>query len=111
MVLLGMVFLGMSAQLSRAALVYGNTAPIESIWTYAQYGSGDVVIKLVNHNSPTCSTGFWLRSTDAGFKTSLAMLLSAYHTGRAVTIQAYDDQLWGGSGGAVCLIYGVYYLP
>ncbi len=89
---------------------------ITGIMFYTAYGSGDVIVKGTNAGGPgsPCENGFWLRPDDAGFKSTLSALLSAYHTG--VNIHIYADNSgttgtsrWAGSGGWYCRIDSIGY--
>jgi hypothetical protein len=66
------------------------------------YSGGDVVIQVAN--PPSQCVAFWLRPTDAGFRNSYALLLSAYHTQVIVRFGAEDTQLWTGSFQPHCRI-------
>lgn len=90
---------------AKAALV-GTDAPTQvlSFASYSDYGGGDVIITLAT-SVAGCEGGFWLRPSDPGFESSLAMLMSAKLAGRAVTILGYDDQIWPGSPSKFCRLY------
>jgi hypothetical protein len=74
---------------------------IAAMYTYTQYGGGDVQI-LVANPVTGCSGGFWLKATDSGFKTTYALLLSAYHAGNQLRIGGEDADIWTGSGAPHC---------
>jgi hypothetical protein len=84
--------------------VTGNVGQLTELWTYSDYGAGDVVVS-VQSPLPTCQHGFWLRMTDVGAKTVFAQLLAAFHTKTSLRVYAYDDQIWAGSSGRYCRIY------
>ena len=51
-----------------------------------------------------CADGFWLKPSDPDFEPGLAAILSAYHAGTSVAINADDEDSvginrWTGSGG------------
>lgn len=76
---------------------------ITRLYSYTQFGGGDVVVEF--SNVPTqCAQGFWLSASDGGAKNSYALLLSAYHTQAAVRIVAEDTQMWPGSSTSICRI-------
>ena len=93
-----------------ATVVDAQAGEITSLYTYSEYGGGDVIITVqVPHAN--CAAGYWLRMSDAGAKTMYAQLLSAYHVKARVRVQGHDDQIWGGSGGRYCRIYAVGNVP
>jgi len=71
---------------------------------YEDYGGGDVVFFVDGQPVVGCESGFWLRPTDAGFKSSFATLLSAYATKLPIIVYGLNDQLWPGSSGHVCRV-------
>lgn len=95
---------------SFAAVVDAQAGEITSLYTYSEYGGGDVIVTVQLPNG-NCAAGYWLRMSDAGAKTMYAQLLSAYHAKARLRIQGHDDQIWGGSGGRYCRIYAVGNVP
>jgi hypothetical protein len=92
-----------------AALVYGNVGTLTQLWSYTDFGNGDVIFQVASPLA-SCQDGFWLRMTDPGAKTTYAQLLSAWHTRQPLHLHAYDDQLWTGSStGRYCRLYLVRY--
>lgn len=73
---------------------------ISRLYTYTQFGSGDIVVQLADA-APGC-TGFWLSPADDGFKSVYALLLAAYHSGSTIRIAGDDAQIWTGSGDSYC---------
>lgn len=89
------------------AIVGDYTArKITEMYTYTEYGGGDVVFR-VDVPIAGCEGGFWLRSTDAGYKTNVAAVLMAYGNKSAVRVWAHNDQLWSGSGSPTCRLYSI----
>lgn len=105
-----LLFLGAMNSPAIAALVDAHAGEITTIYSFSEYGGGDVIIN-VQVPAATCSSGYWLRMSDPGAKTIYAQLLAAYHTKTRVRIQAHDEQIWAGSAGLHCRIYVVGYLP
>lgn len=89
--------------IANAAIVSTN-GKITSALSYAEYGTGDVVFQL-NTTLAGCENGFWLRPTDAGFKTNISFLLAAQLSGRNVYLQAHNDLIWNGSAAKTCKLY------
>jgi len=67
---------------------------IQTLTDYVTTGA-DVVFE-VNATVTGCY-GFWLSPADPGSKQAYASLLTAKAMDAAVVIQAYDNQVWGGS--------------
>jgi len=91
---------------AKAAIV---TVSGQIVWgpqSYSEYGNGDVVFRLSN-SAPGCGAGFWLRSSDPGFKQNLAIVIGASLAEKVIGVHAYDDSLWPGSGSAFCRVYAV----
>ena len=91
---------------AKAAIVAAYSVTITSLYTYPQYGGGDVVIQ-VSQPAPGCPAGFWLAASDPGMKTVYAQLLAARLTRTPLAIWAFDDQIWTGAGSPTCRIQAV----
>lgn len=100
--LTAVAFIGALAPLQGDAAATESTTTIETIYTYMEYG-GDVIVK-VPVTASGCADGFWLRAADAGFKSTLAVLLSALHTGSRVRIGAESTNTWPVSTGQFCRV-------
>ena len=98
--LLGAIVFGFAAN---AAMVTGSVGNIVHLYSYSTSGNGDVAV-VVADPPAGCSSGFWLRSSDPGFKTVYAQLLGARLTQTPIRVWAYDDQLWPDSTGQFCRI-------
>ncbi len=79
---------------------------ITNIYSYTQYGGGDIQIQ-VSHPSPSCQGGFWLSPDDPGFTSTLSFLLSGYHAGSTFHFSGENTQIWGGSGADYCRLTSV----
>ena len=62
---------------------------------------------IVQNPPPACQHGFWIRMTDAGAKTTYALVLSAYQAKTNLRMGGYDNELWPGSSGKYCRMYFV----
>ena len=89
--------------LANAALV-AVTGKITKTYSYSDYGTGDVIFQM-NAIGVGCESGFWLRTTDPGFKSNLSVLIAAHLSGRTVYVQGYNDSIWNGSSGKFCRLY------
>jgi hypothetical protein len=92
---------------ARATLQTTAATYVATIGTYAAFGGGDVVF-TTQSAATNCSGGFWLKKTDDGFQANLSLLVSAYHAQTKVSVTAYDNDLWPGSGSPFCHVYAVF---
>jgi hypothetical protein len=79
---------------------------IKNIYTYVQYGGGDIIVQVSNP-SPNCGGGFWLSVEDPGFDSTLSFLLSGYHAQSTFHFSGDNTQIWGGSGAKYCRLTSV----
>jgi len=98
------VCIGSSAN---AVVMTSSSSAITQFVTYTTFDSGDVTFSLASSGISGCSNGFWIGGTDAGAKSVIAQVLSAYRTGTPIVVYADPSQLWPGSGGQYCHIWGV----
>ena len=105
--LLAIVPMGAVA-IASAAVTASNPSTVTpgSTFTYATFGSGDVIFQMSSSGLSQCS-GFWLRGTDPGFKSLYAGLLMATTTQATITVYADPAQIWTGSGSPYCLVYSI----
>jgi hypothetical protein len=92
--------------LAQAESIVAQMATIRAITSYSEQGvfDGDIFIQL-EQNPAACPGGYWLRHADtSGYKSTVSFLLSAFHSGTAVTIMGYNDSgnIWIGSGTPTC---------
>ncbi len=90
---------------AHAALV-GATGKITWSYSYSDFGTGDVVFQM-SLITVGCENGFWLRTTDPGFKSNLSFLLAAHLSGKTVSVLGYNDSIWTGSAGKYCRLYQI----
>ena len=94
------------ACVATAATTDNPVGLVTGIYTYTDFGTGDVVV-IVQNPPPACQHGFWIRMTDAGAKTTYALVLSAYQAKTNLRMGGYDNELWPGSSGKYCRMYFV----
>ena len=92
--------------IAHAATTDNPVGLITGMYSYTDYGTGDVVI-TVQTPPPACQHGFWIRMTDPGAKTVFAQVLAAYHASTPLRMGGYDNSLWPGSTGTYCRVYFV----
>lgn len=101
---LALAAMGFSAwTLARAAEVQ-STGTITLMQTYANFGAGDVVVKLSSHHA-SCQHGYWLSRDQLGYNSTLAFLMTARVAGEPVSIWSDNAIMWPGSGGTYCRIF------
>lgn len=83
---------------------WGSPSLITKIYSYSDYGGGDVVFKLAV-SVPGCEDGFWLRPSDAGFQRNLAIIMSARFAGSPVIAEGNNNEFWPGSAGHFCRLH------
>lgn len=93
---------------SAVANVQSPNAIIAEMISYADYGDGDVYIRLQN-NDATCSHGYYLNKAQVGFNANFSMLVAAYQAKQSVIIHADPNQRWAGSSSPTCKVYSVSY--
>ena len=77
---------------------------------YATYGSGDVTFTFPGGSTGLAQCkGFWIRGTDAGYKTIVTAVLTAYQTGATIIVDANISQIWSGSSTPYCLVDAIEY--
>lgn len=91
-----------------AATESSSQSKINKLYSYSEYGGGDVIVKL-SGNGPSCLAGYWLKKTDPGFQANLSILLAAYHANKDIVVTGHTDQIWSGSSGKYCHVYSVSY--
>ncbi|WP_104401910.1 hypothetical protein [Vibrio penaeicida] len=84
------------------------TGSIKRLIAYTKFGNGDVYVQL-NANSTSCSHGYFIDKSSAGYESTLSMLLAAYQANTPVTLYANPEKKWAGSGNSVCELYSVVY--
>ncbi len=78
-----------------------NGITITKIYSYTQFGGGDIQI-YVSSPATNCAAGFWLSPHDPGFNSTLNFLLSAFHAKSTLNMIGEDTKLWTGSGTPYC---------
>jgi hypothetical protein len=103
-----LTWLAIQEDVAHAVVIYSQAGlTVTTVSGYSDYGAGDVVFTV--SNPPAGCDGFWLRPTDAGFKTLYTLLLTAYATRAPVEVAGYNDSLWlGAPNQAYCRVYGLY---
>lgn len=91
---------------SASAYISTSDTTITTIYSYSEYGSGDVVFRVAAPLTD-CEGGFWLKRSDPGFNANLTLLLAAYQSRSTVMIYANPDQIWSGSGSKYCHLYAI----
>lgn len=69
---------------------------ITQSWAYTAYGNGDFVFST-SAGAPGCSSGWYIASTDPGYKSAVASVLTAQAGGNYVQIYGDNSVIWSGS--------------
>lgn len=102
----GLLLAVLAPQIAAAAQVPGQATKVTEIYTFADYGGGDILVKLAWHHA-NCSDGYWMSQSQPGFDPTLSQLLSALVAGTDVIVSAWDHEIWAGSSGTYCKVYYV----
>ena len=105
-----MISVYLSSSIAEAATIQVGPSTIlsGSMISYSTVGNGDVVFELAQNPLASQCYGFWLRPSDAGFKTNLAILLSVIQTQTTLAVSAEDSTIWTGSVAKYCLVYALW---
>lgn len=77
---------------------------ITRIFSYNQFGGGDVVFTVANPTT-NCPGGYWITKADPGFSANYAAILGSYLSQNSVRVVGQPDQLWTGSSSVICKVY------
>jgi hypothetical protein len=66
---------------------------------YTTYNGGDFIFST-SAGASGCETGWYIKSTDPGYKTAVAVVLAAQLSGNYVLIRGDNADLWSGSPGS-----------
>ena len=95
------------SSIASAQVVSTGVTKIYNISSYAEFGSGDMIV-YVDAPHANCSSGFWLSPDDPGFYSNLSLVLSGFQNQTNVKLLGNDDQIWPGSPtGTFCRLYMV----
>lgn len=91
-----------------AAYIYSGVSLVERIAVYSRSSApGDVYIKLANPPAE-CSDGYYVLVDSPNKQEILSLVLSAYHSGSPIQINAFNEPKWRGSSSTkICEIEGV----
>jgi hypothetical protein len=80
---------------------------ITQTYAYTSYNGGDFVFSTSN-NAPGCSSGWYVKATDPGFKAAVATILAAQAGGSYVIVYGDTADLWSGSpSGQYCRVQAI----
>ncbi|MCG7551493.1 hypothetical protein [Pseudoalteromonas sp. Of7M-16] len=83
---------------------------ITELNVYANYGEGDVYVKL-DTNGNHCKHGYFVNKNSKGYESTLSSLLSAFHTQSKIKVTGFTGAAhkWSGSVGVTCEIYAIQF--
>jgi hypothetical protein len=74
----------------------GASVTITQSWAYTAFGGGDFVF-ATSGVATGCGSGWYIKSTDPGYKSAVAAVLTAQAGGNYVQIYGDNSDLWSGS--------------
>jgi hypothetical protein len=74
----------------------GASVTVTQTWAYTAYSGGDFVFSTTGI-TPGCASGWYISSTDPGFKSAVATVLTAQAGGNYVWVYGDNSQIWSGS--------------
>ncbi len=95
----------LGATSSHAALV-SPSLPVSVSQTYAYtgFGGGDFVFST-SAPATGCGSGWYIKATDPGYKTAVAVVLTAQAAGLQISVTGDNTDLWSGSpSGQYCRV-------
>lgn len=95
------VLLSAVCLIAHAADVSTPVTKITEIYAYADFGNGDVAVRVAQATTG-CESGFYLTKSDPGFGAMYALILSAKASQADVILYGKSDQIWAGSAGKFC---------
>jgi len=85
----------------------GTAVTISQSYAYTNYDGGDFVFST-SSGAPGCGSGWYIKSTDPGYKTAVAVVLTAQAVGLQVLVYGDNSDLWSGSpSGQFCRVQTV----
>jgi len=93
---------------ARATVVTPAAAvTVTQTYAYTNYDGGDFVFST-SDGAPGCGSGWYIKSTDPGFKAAVAAILTAQAGGNYIVVYGDNSDLWSGSpSGTYCRVQAV----
>lgn len=96
-----------SSGASAAIVTPAAAVTITQTFAYTSYDGGDFVFST-SDSAPGCASGWYIKSTDPGFKAAVATILAAQTGGNYVIVYGDNADLWSGSpSGQYCRLQAV----
>jgi len=95
-----------SSPASATVVTPAAAVTITQSYAYTAYNGGDFVFST-SDTVPGCSSGWYIKSTDPGFKAAVAAVLTAQAAGGYVVVYGDTADLWSGSSGQYCHVQAV----
>src|SRR5882672_2823855 len=74
----------------------GASVTVTQSYAYTTYGGGDFVF-TTSVGAPGCGSGWYIKSTDPGYKSAVAAVLTAQAGGNYVQVYGDNADHWSGS--------------
>jgi|SRR6516164_8452727 len=76
-------------------------------YAYTAYGGGDFVFST-SIAAPGCGSGWYIKASDPGYRSAVAVVLAAQASGLQVVIYGDNSDVWSGSpSGQYCRVQAV----
>ena len=92
-----------------AADIVSPAAPVlvTQSYSYASFGGGDFVF-VTSAGARGCTSGWYIKASDPGYKAVVAEVVTAQAAGLQVTVYGDNSDLWSGSpSGNFCRVQAV----
>jgi hypothetical protein len=89
-----------------AVVTPAMSVTIKQSYAYSSFGGGDFVF-ATTIGAPGCENGWYVRSTDPGYKAIVATVLAAQSGGNYVLVYGDNADIWAGSNGHFCHVQSV----
>lgn len=85
----------------------GTPVAVTQSYAYASYGGGDFVFST-SVEAPGCTSGWYLHSSDPGYKAVVATILTAQAASLQIVVYGDTTDIWSGSpSGVFCHVQAV----
>lgn len=104
--LLPFVVAGVAVGAHAAIVTPGVGVTVLQSYAYSTFDNGDFVFTTTS--LPTgCGSGWYVKPTDGGYKTIIAVVMTAQAAGLQVIVYGDTSDLWAGSSGQYCHVQTV----
>jgi hypothetical protein len=96
-----------AGRVTAAVVSPGASVTVTQSYAYTSFDGGDFVFST-SVAAPGCGAGWYIKSTDPGYKAAVASVLTAQAAGNYVLVYGDNSDLWTGSpSGQYCHVQAV----